>query len=174
MIELKLFEYMHEMLRQVPTKFVRYKYDDISWDSRLVGILGPRGVGKSTMVLQRIKNTPENHSLYVTADNMYFAEHKLFDLADNFVKEGGTHLYIDEVHKYSGWSKELKLMYDMHPSLHIVFTGSSVLDIYRGESDLSRRALLYFMYGLSFREYLSFFHSIESPVWSRWWRKPSK
>lgn len=62
---------MHEMLRQVPTKFVRYKYDDISWDSRLVGILGPRGVGKSTMVLQRIKNTPENHSLYVTADNMY-------------------------------------------------------------------------------------------------------
>ena len=142
---MKLFEYMHEMLRQVPTKFVRYKYDDISWDSRLVGILGPRGVGKSTMVLQRIKNTPENHSLYVTADNMYFAEHKLFDLADNFVKEGGTHLYIDEVHKYSGWSKELKLMYDMHPSLHIVFTGSSVLDIYRGESDLSRRALLDYM-----------------------------
>lgn len=138
MIELKLYEYMRELLKQIPTTFVRYKYDDISWDSRLVGILGPRGIGKSTMILQRIKNTPENHSLYITADNMYFADHKLFDLADKFVKEGGTHLYIDEVHKYSGWSRELKLMYDMHPSLHIVFTGSSVLDIYRGESDLSR------------------------------------
>ena len=77
MIELKLYEYMRELLRQVPTAFVRYKYADISWDSRLVGILGPRGVGKSTMVLQRIKKTPENHSLYVSADNMYFADHKL-------------------------------------------------------------------------------------------------
>lgn len=166
MIEMKLYEYMRELLKQTPTTFVRYKYNDISWDSRLVGILGPRGIGKSTMILQRIKNTPENHSLYITADNIYFADHKLFDLADKFVKEGGTHLYIDEVHKYSGWSRELKLMYDMHPSLHIVFTGSSVLDIYRGESDLSRRALLYFMYGLSFREYLSFFHGIDSPVYA--------
>lgn len=82
MIELKLYEYMRELLKQTPTTFVRYKYDDISWDSRLVGILGPRGIGKSTMILQRIKNTLENHSLYITADNMYFADHKLFDLAD--------------------------------------------------------------------------------------------
>ena len=114
--------------------------------------------------LQRIKNTPDNHSLYVAADNIYFANNRLTDLADDFVKEGGTHLYIDEVHKYNGWSRELKQIYDIHPSLHVIFTGSSVLDIYRGEADLSRRALMYFMYGLSFREYLGLFHDVSCPT----------
>ena len=133
----------------------------------MIGILGPRGIGKSTMVLQRIKNTPDNHSLYVAADNIYFANNRLTDLADDFVKEGGTHLYIDEVHKYNGWSRELKQIYDIHPSLHVIFTGSSVLDIYRGEADLSRRALMYFMYGLSFREYLGLFHDL-STHWTKY------
>ena len=164
MIDLKLYSYMRELLKRTPMEFVRYKYVEINWDSRMVGILGPRGVGKSTMILQRINNTTDNHSLYIAADNMYFADHQLVDLADDFVKDGGTHLYIDEVHKYSGWSRELKQIYDMHPSLHIVFTGSSVLDIYRGKADLSRRALMYFMYGLSFREYLALFHGVKCPV----------
>lgn len=166
MIDLKLYSYMRELLGRTPMDFVRYKYGEINWDSRMVGVLGPRGVGKSTMILQRINNTPSNHNLYIAADNLYFADHRLVDLADDFVKEGGTHLYIDEVHKYSGWSRELKQIYDMHPSLHVVFTGSSVLDIYRGEADLSRRALMYFMYGLSFREYLALFHGVECPVFS--------
>lgn len=80
--------------------------------------------------------------------------HSLVDFADEFIKEGGTHLYIDEIHKYAGWSNELKQIYDMHPSLNLIFTGSSVLDIKKGEADLSRRALMYMMQGLSFREYL--------------------
>lgn len=93
MIDLNLYTYMSELLKQTPLKFIRYKYDKINWDARMIGILGPRGIGKSTMVLQRIKNTPDNHSLYVAADNIYFANNRLTDLADDFVKEGGTHLY---------------------------------------------------------------------------------
>lgn len=95
MIDNKLYEYMSEQLRQTPMEFVRYKYDEIEWDDRMIGIVGPRGVGKSTMVLQRIKNNDAAHSLYVSADNLYFSQHTLSDLADEFVKDGGTYLYID-------------------------------------------------------------------------------
>lgn len=162
MIDNSLYEYSHELQKRVPLDFVRYRYDDINWDSQLVGIIGPRGVGKSTMLLQRIKQSTEGNHLYVSADIIYFTTHSLVDLANDFIKEGGTHLYIDEIHKYVGWSRELKQIYDMHPSLHVVFTGSSVLDIKRGEADLSRRALMYMMQGLSFREYLHLFHGIKS------------
>lgn len=162
MVDNKLYEYMSEQVRHTPTEFVRYKYDEIEWSDRMIGIVGPRGIGKSTMVLQRIKSHETLHSLYVSADNMYFSHNSLVGLVDEFVKDGGTHLYIDEVHKYEGWSRELKQIYDVHPSLHIVFTGSSVLDIRQGEADLSRRALIYLMQGLSFREYLKLFHGIES------------
>jgi len=167
MIDNKLYEYMQALLRHTPTAFTRYKYHDIDWGSRLVGITGPRGVGKSTMVLQRIKRiSSDKTSLYVSADNIYFANHSLTDLADDLIKEGGSHLYIDEIHKYSGWSRELKQIYDTHPQLNVVFTGSSVLDIKRGEADLSRRALMYEMQGLSFREYLKLFHNIDSRAYS--------
>ena len=160
MIDNKLYEYMEELVKRTPLDFIRYKYDEINWNSRLVGIIGPRGVGKSTMILQRIRQCAEGVHLYVSADNMYFTTHSLIDLADEFIKEGGTHLYIDEIHKYEGWSRELKQIYDMRPSLNVVFTGSSVLDIKRGEADLSRRVLMYMMQGLSFREYLQMFHHI--------------
>ncbi len=166
MIDNKLYEYMAELLKRTPLDFIRYKYDEINWNGRLVGIVGPRGVGKSTMVLQHIKQSTEGHHLYVSADNIYFTNYSLIDFADDFIKEGGTHLYIDEIHKYAGWSRELKQIYDMHPSLNIVFTGSSVLDIKRGEADLSRRALMYMMQGLSFREYLQLFHNIKSRTFS--------
>ncbi len=166
MIDNKLYEYMAESLKRTPVDFVRYKYDEINWDGRLVGIVGPRGVGKSTMVLQRIKRSVGGVHLYVSADNVYFTNHSLVDFADGFVKEGGTHLYVDEIHKYSGWSRELKQVYDTHPMLHLVFTGSSVLDIKKGEADLSRRALMYMMQGLSFREYLQLFHGIRSRAYS--------
>lgn len=166
MIDIKLYEYMRELLSHTPLNFIRYKYNEINWDSRLTGIVGPRGIGKSTMILQRIKKTTDEHHLYVSADNLYFSNHSLIDLADEFIKEGGNHLYIDEIHKYQGWSRELKQIYDTHPSLKVTFTGSSVLDIKKGEADLSRRALMYTMQGLSFREYLQLFHHIQSPTFS--------
>jgi predicted AAA+ superfamily ATPase len=119
------------------------------------------------MLLQRLKAHRENGFwLYVSADHTYFANHSLVDLADDFVKEGGTHLYIDEAHKYRNWSRELKQIYDVHPALHVVFTGSSVLDITKGEADLSRRALMYSMQGLSFREYLELFHDVKTETYS--------
>ncbi len=162
-----LFAYMQEMLRKSPVDFTRYKYGEIDWTARLIGITGPRGVGKSTMLLQHIRRKQEDRKhLYVSADHIYFATHTLVELADSFVKNGGTHLYIDEAHKYSGWSRELKQIYDVHSELQVVFTGSSVLDIKRGEADLSRRALMYHMQGLSFREYLEMFHHIKSPVFA--------
>lgn len=133
----------------------------------MIGLVGPRGVGKSTMVKQHILLQPDQSQwLYVSADNSYFYNHSLIELADEWVKENGKHLVIDEVHKYQGWSAELKQIYDTHPDLHVVFTGSSVLDIYQGTADLSRRVLMFSMQGLSFREFLLFHKSIVLPAYS--------
>ena len=166
-MDLTLTEFMKEQLNLVSTDFKRYMYDKLPWEARLVGLMGPRGVGKSTMVLQHIKEQAEDvqsKSLYVSADHSYFSTHTLIDTAAQFVREGGEWLYIDEVHKYEGWSTELKQIYDSHPKLHVFFTGSSVLDILEGEADLSRRVLLNNMQGLSFREFLELFHGIKTPV----------
>lgn len=157
---------MNEQLELVDMTFKRYMYARLPWTARLVGLMGPRGIGKSTMVLQHIKESDEadrRKSLYISADHSYFSMHTLIEIADQFVREGGEWLYIDEVHKYDGWSKELKQIYDSHPALHVFFTGSSMLDILNGEADLSRRALLYEMQGLSFREYLEMFQGIRTP-----------
>ena len=162
-----LQERFRKLLQETDIRFHRYMYDRIDWSSRMIGLTGPRGVGKTTLVLQYIKERlPLDVSLYVTAEDFYFADHKLLELADEFVKRGGEHLFIDEIHRYKDWSKELKLIYDYHPQLQVVFTGSSVLDINKGVSDLSRRAVMYHMQGLSFREYLRLFHSIEFPAYS--------
>lgn len=167
MIDLTLYNFMDEVLRNTPTDFKRYMYSKVLWNSRLVGIIGPRGVGKSTMMLQYIlENRDKGNYLYVSADHTYFSNHSLTELADDFVKEGGTKLFIDEVHKYKGWSRELKQIYDVHPDLSVVFSGSSVLDIHKGENDLSRRVLIFNMQGMSFREYLELFHGIKSKVYS--------
>ena len=156
-----------KLLRETTSTFHRYMYDRIDWNARIVGLLGPRGVGKTTMVLQYIKeNLPRKESLYVIAEDLFFASHTLVDLADAFARIGGKYLIIDEIHKYKGWSRELKLIYDYHSELHVFFTGSSILDIYKGVSDLSRRVLTYEMQGLSYREYLSLFHQIELPVYN--------
>ncbi|MCF0220066.1 MAG: AAA family ATPase [Muribaculaceae bacterium] len=166
-MDITLINYMKEQLEQVTTGFKRYMYGKLPWEARLVGLMGPRGVGKSTMVLQHIKEqTPEvaAKSLYVSADHSYFLTHSLAETAAQFVREGGQWLYIDEVHKYGNWSIELKQIYDQHPELHVMFTGSSILDIMEGQADLSRRVLLFAMQGLSFREYLEMFHSIVTPV----------
>ena len=166
-MDLTLIEFMKEQLNLISTDFKRYMYGKLPWEARLVGLMGPRGVGKSTMVLQHIKEQADDvqgKSLYVSADHSYFSTHSLIDTAAQFVREGGEWLYIDEVHKYERWSAELKQIYDTHPRLHVFFTGSSVLNILEGEADLSRRVLLYNMQGLSFREFLELFHGIKTPV----------
>jgi len=159
-----LFEYSNKLISETNIDFIRYKFIRINWNNRFLGIIGPRGVGKTTMILQYIKkNLPVNQTLYVTAEDFYFAKNSLLDLADKFAKRGGKYLFIDEIHKYSDWSRELKLIYDYHKNLSVVFTGSSVLDIKKGNADLSRRAVMYTMQGLSFREYLMLFHKIQTP-----------
>lgn len=166
-MDITLINYMKEQLELVSLAFKRYNYDKLPWESRLVGLMGPRGVGKSTLILQHIKSkSPEEKakSLYVSADHSYFTTSTLIETANQFVREGGEWLYIDEVHKYEGWSQELKQIYDSHPGLHVFFTGSSILDIIDGEADLSRRVILFDMQGLSFREYLEMFHGIKTPI----------
>jgi hypothetical protein len=133
----------------------------------MIGIIGARGVGKTTMILQHIKeNLDSKKALYVSADDMYFGENRLLDLADDFYKNAGEYLFIDEIHKYTDWSRELKNIYDSFPTLKVVFTGSSVLDILKGSADLSRRAIIYKLQGLSFREYLKFFHNYDTEVYT--------
>lgn len=163
----KLIEQFYKLLREVNTDFQRYIFSKMNWNARMIGLTGPRGVGKTTLILQHIKQelNPEE-SLYVTTEDFYFADNTLLDLADTFVKKGGKILFIDEIHKYKDWSKELKLIYDYHSQLKVVFTGSSVLDINKGVADLSRRAVMYRMQGLSFREYLQLFHSIYTDVYT--------
>lgn len=152
----RLFEYMDRQIAGVTSDFHRYLYPRIKWENRMLGLVGPRGVGKTTLFLQRIREAHRRgEALYVSADHLYFSDHTLYETAETFYKGGGTHFFVDEVHKYPGWSRELKTMYDALPRLHVYFTGSSVLDIERGEADLSRRAPRYLMQGLSFREYLS-------------------
>jgi hypothetical protein len=162
-----LYQKFETLLQNTTTDFKRYLYEKVAWNSRMIGIIGARGVGKTTMVLQYIKeNLDSKKALYVSADDIYFGENRLVDLADDFYKNAGEYLFIDEIHKYADWSRELKNIYDSFPSLKIVFTGSSVLDIHKGSADLSRRAIIYKLQGLSFREYLKLFHNYEAEVYS--------
>ena len=162
-----LYQKFETLLQNTTTDFKRYLYENVSWDSRMVGIIGARGVGKTTMILQHIKEKLDSKkALYVSADDMYFSKNRLLDLADDFYKNAGEYLFIDEIHKYTEWSRELKNIYDSFPTLKVVFTGSSVLDILKGSADLSRRAIIYKLQGLSFREYLNFFHNYEIEVYS--------
>lgn len=167
MVDTVLYQYMSDMLRQTTEKHFRYIYSEIDWSARMIGLVGPRGVGKTTMILQHIKAQADySKMLFVSADFVYFNKNTLVYLADELVKDGGSHLFIDEVHKYKNWSQELKQIYDVHPDLHIVYTGSSILDIYEGLADLSRRTLIYHMQGLSFREYLMIHHDIKLPAFT--------
>ena len=162
-----LFQKFETLLANTTIDFKRYLYDRIAWDSRMLGIIGARGVGKTTMILQYIKlNLNSKDALYVSADDIYFSQHRLYELADEFYKNSGTYLFIDEIHKYANWSQELKNIYDAFPTLKVVFTGSSVLDILKGSADLSRRAIIYKLHGLSFREYLKLFHQHDIEVFT--------
>lgn len=153
-----LYEKFRKKIARTDTSFTRSLLDEINWDARLIGIKGSRGVGKTTLLLQYIKLFLSNKfskTLYVSLDDIWFSEHKLTELVDTFEKEGGEHLFLDEVHKYPQWSIEIKNIYDDHPDLQIIFTGSSLLEILNARADLSRRAITYTMQGLSFREFLA-------------------
>lgn len=154
----QLFELYYDKLKRTTTDFVRYLHSEINWSSSLIVIVGARGVGKTTMMMQHIKLTDaRDKSLYVSADNTYFSAHTLFDTASAFHKNGGEFFYVDEAHKYADWAQEVKMMYDYLPDLKIVVSGSSILEIVKGaDADLSRRAIPYTLEGLSFREYLNF------------------
>ncbi len=155
------------LLSHLKTRYQRGMMSAINWKSRLIGIRGARGVGKTTMLLQYVKNTFGSNpdvALYASLDHLYFTRHSLLDLAEAFYVKGGKCLCLDEVHKYDGWSREIKNIYDTYPDLQVIFTGSSLLNILNAEADLSRRCVSYDMQGLSFREYLLFKENISLPV----------
>ncbi|OQX73261.1 MAG: hypothetical protein B6D61_12695 [Bacteroidetes bacterium 4484_249] len=160
-----LYEIHNRLVEDTPIGFKRYLYHKINWDSRLVEITGARGVGKTTLILQYIKSTFNSNDtsvLYFSADDPYFYSNSIVDTVDKFVKYGGSHIFIDEVHKYlpkhnyTDWSGEMKAIYDRYPKLKIVYSGSSIIQLMKGSGDLSRRISPYFLSGLSFREYLWF------------------
>ena len=156
------------LVENTETHFQRSMISRLPWNERLLGIKGSRGVGKTTLLLQYIKNNYKTNDevLYVSLDDPYFFNNSLLELADDFVAQGGRHLFIDEVHKYANWAVEIKKIYDYHPDLKVVFTGSSLLEILNARADLSRRALAYTMQGLSFREFLLFKYNIKTEPFS--------
>jgi predicted AAA+ superfamily ATPase len=156
------------LLQETEAKTFRYLYPNIDWNEHCIGIIGARGVGKTTMLLQHIKHTfaNKNEALFASLDNTWFANHSIFDLADEFYLNGGTHLFLDEIHHYPNWATEIKNIYDSFPKLKIVFTGSSLLQIYKSTADLSRRVVYEKLEGLSFREFLRFEKMGDFPVLS--------
>jgi hypothetical protein len=163
----ELISFQNNLLRHTENRFLRYAYKNlITQKHRMLGIKGIRGAGKTTLLLQflkyHLKETPEG--LYITADHPYFYNHTILELAEQFYQNGGRFLLIDEVHKYYNWSRELKNIYDGFPELKIIFTASSALGIYRGESDLSRRVITLELPGMSFREYLELVYQIKIDI----------
>lgn len=162
-----LFKKHRTLISQTNTGIVREIMKSVNWEKQLVSIRGSRGVGKTTLMRQYIKQmygVNAGEALYCVMDSMYFTSHTLMEVAERFHLMGGKHLFLDEVHKYPTWSKELKEIIDLWPDMKITFTGSSFLQILNADADLSRRVLSYDMAGLSFREYLRFYKNIELPV----------
>jgi hypothetical protein len=163
----KTIERFRKKIAATDLRFVRSLESKINWDARLVCIRGSRGTGKTTLMLQHIKKAfagDLGKVVYVSLDNLYFADNSLIDFVDSFVKRGGEYLFLDEVHKYPDWSRVIKNIYDDYPELHVAFTGSSLLEILNARSDLSRRALVYNLQGLSFREYLKLVADADFPI----------
>lgn len=156
----RLFDLSRAKVASVPTRFKRFLLQNVDWKQRMIGIKGARGTGKTTLLLQQLKNLSPSQSLYVSLDDIYFSENPLIYFAEAFARNGGTYLFLDEVHKYPNWSQELKNIYDSIPGLNVVFTSSSALEIHKGKFDLSRRALVYELPGLSYREFLQLNYEI--------------
>ena len=162
-----LFKKHRKLISQVSTNIIREAMNTIPWEKQLVAIRGSRGVGKTTLMRQYIKlnfGIQAGETLYCLMDSMYFTSHSLLDLAERFHLMGGKHLFLDEVHKYPSWSKEIKEIIDLYPEMKVTFSGSSLLQILNADADLSRRVRSQDLAGLSFREYLRFYHGIELPV----------
>ena len=156
-----------ELVNRVDTNYIRDFHNQINWNSRLVAILGSRGVGKTTLMLQHIKlHDDASKSLYVVADDFYFTTHRIEDFARSFMLQGGKNLYIDEIHKYKGWSTEIKNIYDKMPDLKVTYSGSSILELEKGGADLSRRKVEYTLPGLSFREYVNISKGWDLPAYT--------
>ena len=162
----ELLEISEKLVAGVPMDFKRYLYPAITQKERLVGMKGPRGTGKTTLILQFLAelNMPASRAAYFSLDELYFTTHSLVDTAKRFYQEGGKILMLDEVHKYPRWAAEIKNLYDRYHDLQIIFTGSSIMDISRQEGDLSRRAVMYELRGLSYREYLALFRGQYFPA----------
>lgn len=151
-------------IANTPVDIIRDIMDEIHWDSRLIAIVGARGVGKSTLIRQFIRKNYQAYDrsvLYCSLDSVYFSTHTLLDLVETFIMNGGKRLFFDEVHKYSNWSREIKEIYDLYPDIKVVISGSSLLHILNADADLSRRCIRYTMNGLSFREFLRFYKNID-------------
>lgn len=160
MIEL-LKEVAERLIATVQTSTYRYLYPHFNLDNRLTGLIGPRGVGKTTLMLQYIKNNlnKSKKAFYFSADHMYFNTNSILHFVNQLFQEEGIEIFfIDEIHKYKfgDWSQELKNIYDSFPSIKVVFSGSSSLDLVHGSYDLSRRAKMYYLQGMSLREYVNF------------------
>lgn len=153
----RIYEISARLMESLDAPLCRYLYDTIAWSDRLIMIKGARGVGKTTMMKQRCKENGEG-GVYASLDQLFFNDHTILELADYHYKHGGTHLYLDEVHRYPrpNWEQELKNIYDSYPGLSVVFTGSSLLQLNSKVADLTRRVAIYELRGLSFREYLNF------------------
>ena len=163
-----LFRDSNRRLANTSMKLKRYLLTEIDWNNRFITITGSRGVGKTTLIYQHMKETftSTDKALYVSMENPYFYNHSIVDLIEDFHNNGGRHIFLDEVHKYENWSRELKFVYDSFSDLYIVITASSILDIYKAEADLSRRAISYSLEELSLREYIEFNSGKKLPSFS--------
>lgn len=155
-----------ETLAALKPRFRRDFIDEIDWEESLLFILGSRGVGKTTLMLQYIKEKfgTSSTALYISMDDLSLSNYTLLDLAKRHAQNGGTHLFVDEIHKYNNWSQELKNIRDKIKELRVVASGSSILDIQKGNADLSRRSVVYTLHGLSFREYLNIELKLNLPI----------
>ena len=162
----ELLEISHSLINNTSLEFERYLKDQIAWDEKLIGIKGARGTGKTTLILQYLKKKKSEGLLvaYFSLDELYFLENNLLQTAKTFYQTGGKVLALDEVHKYPSWSRELKNLHDRYPDLQIIFSGSSIIDISKQEGDISRRAIMYELHGLSFRAYLKIKHKLALPL----------
>ena len=162
-----LIDIYHRLLAEIIPSYRRRFYDNFVMDNRLMGIVGGRGVGKTTFLINYLREhyRDSSQALYISADNLYFVEHTLLEVVDQFVKDfDGRLLCIDEIHRYKNWNQELKNIYDSYPKLSVIFSGSSSIDLIKGKYDLSRRAILKTMYGFSFREFLEIQEKKKYPI----------
>ena len=168
-----LFRKSDRLLANTSTEIVREIANTIHWNAQLISIIGAKGVGKSTLIKQYIKQNYEpgdRRVLYCSADTVDFSTRTLVELAEEFTVRGGELLAIDEIHKYKSgntdWSREIKEIYELYPDLKLIVSGSSLLKLKEGDADLSRRAVKYTLAGLSFREALRFYHGLEFEKWT--------